>query len=178
MPSIKKKFNKIQITMINNAASMAEELVSDYYKMSVNQWLCPKYDIRTLEDLLSGEISEDSFAQIIRYKGQKNGSSLESSSYDYYKICFQDHVILSLLERSPEINFFSFILYIITHELIHIVRFGKFLQSFDASSEDRLTEEVRVHELTRKILSGVNLPGLRDVLEFYEQYGSFFDKTI
>ena len=178
MTSIRKKFNKTQIIMINNAASMAEELVSDYYKMSVNQWLRPKYDIKTLADLLAGEISQDSFAQIIRYKGQKNGSFLESSSYDYYKICLQDNVILSLLESSPEINFFSFVLYILTHELIHIVRFGKFLQSFDASSEDRLAEEARVHELTRKILSGVNLSGLRDVLEFYKQYGIFFDKII
>jgi len=45
---------------------MAEELVSEYYKMSASQRLRPKYDVKTLVDLDPAEIVHGPFAQIIR----------------------------------------------------------------------------------------------------------------
>ena len=41
---------------------------------------------------------------------------------------------------------FSLVVYIATHELIHIVRFSKFLQNFHASPDEKQAEEKRVHE--------------------------------
>ena len=163
-------FNPKQIEIINNSVSMAEDLVSNYYKMSAGQWLRPKYDIKTLVDLESEEIVDGPFAQIIRYKGQPRNSSLGSSTYDFYKICLQDHFILAALQRSAKITLFPFSLYIITHELIHIVRFSKFLQNFDASPEEMLSEEARVHHHTHKILNTVRLQGLSEVLLFYDKW--------
>jgi hypothetical protein len=95
---------------------------------------------------------------------------LGSATYDFYKICLQDHTIQSTLEMSPGIELFPFSLYIITHELIHIVRFGKFLQSFDASDRERMSEEKRVHQRTHKILKAVQVKGLPHVLEFYNDW--------
>ena len=71
-----KKFNPEQIGVINNSVAMAEELVSNYYKMSASQWLHPKYDVKTLADLKPEEVVDGPFAQIIRYKGQRKNSSL------------------------------------------------------------------------------------------------------
>ena len=76
-----------------------------------------------------------------------------SATYDLYKICLQDDAILVALDQHPELAMLPFALYIITHELIHIVRFSKFLQGFDASAEERLSEEKRVHERTHEILT-------------------------
>jgi len=59
-------------------------------------------------------------------------------------------------------------LYIITHELIHIVRFAKFLIGFDVSSKEKLKEETRVHEKTHEILRPLNVPGMQNAFEFYE----------
>jgi len=70
---------------------------------------------------------------------------------------------------------FSFTLYIIIHELIHIVRFSKFLQSFDASPEEKLAEEARVHEKTHGILKTIRFSGLTDVLKFYNKWRMPFD---
>lgn len=70
---------------------------------------------------------------------------------------------------------FSFTLYIIIHELIHIVRFSKFLQSFDASSEEKLAEEARVHKKTHEILKTIRFSGLTDVLKFYNKWRLPFD---
>ena len=163
-------FSPGQLEIVNNAVAMAEELVSNHYKMSASQWLGPRYDVKTLAELVQGEIIDGPFAQIIRYRGQRRNTFLGSATYDFYKICLQDHTIRSTLEETPGIDLFPFSLYIITHELIHIVRFSKFLQSFDASTEERMEEEKRVHRKTHDILQSVQIDGLSNVLEFYNDW--------
>ena len=163
-------FGSNQIKIVNHTVAMAEELVSNNYKMSASQWLGPRYDVKTLAELEPEEIIDGPFAQIIRYKGRRKNTSLGSATYDFYKICLQDHTIRSTLEKTQEIELFPFSLYIITHELIHIVRFSKFLQNFEASPEERMAEEKRVHLRTHEILKSVQLEGLRNVLEFYNDW--------
>lgn len=163
-------FNAAQIHVVNQAVAMAEELVSNYYKMSLNEWLRPKYDIKTLAELSPNEIVDGPYAQLVRYQGQRKGSSLGSGSYDFYKICIQDHAILATLMQRPELSLAAFCLYIVTHELIHIVRFSKFLQNFNASTEEKLAEEKRVHGITYQVLSEVPMPELNHVLAYYQQW--------
>jgi hypothetical protein len=166
----RRTFSPNQIKIVNNAVAMAEELVSNHYKMSASQWLGPRYDVKTLAELIKAEIIDGPFAQIVRYRGQRRNTSLGSATYDFYKICLQDHTIRSTLQATPGIELLPFSLYIITHELIHIVRFSKFLQNFDASSEERMAEEKRVHRRTHDILHPVQIEGLSDVLEFYNDW--------
>jgi hypothetical protein len=162
-----KKFNENQIEIINNSVALAEELVSEYYKMSASQWLRGRYDVKTLVDLTQDEIVFGPFAQIIRYEAKKKDTLLGSSTYDFYKICLQDHAILAALARTSKMQLFAFSLYILTHELIHIVRFGRFLQNFNATENEKLEEEARVHEQTFQILKSLSMPGLNEVFKFY-----------
>jgi hypothetical protein len=62
------KFNTDQIDITNNCVAMAEELVSNFYKMSASQWsdACA-YDVKTLVDLSPEEIVHGPFAQVIQY---------------------------------------------------------------------------------------------------------------
>ena len=170
------KFNRNQIKTVNNSVAMAEELVSNFYKLSENQWLRNRYDVKTLVDLLPDEIVHGPFAQIIRYEGHRKDTSLGSSTFDFYKICLQDYSILSVIKQSPDIRLYPFTLYIVAHELIHIVRFSKFLQNFDASPEERIMEETRVHKNTHEILSAVRISGLLDVLKFYDKWHQPLDE--
>ncbi len=169
------QFSPQQLLDVTHAVGIAEELVSDHYKMSDSQWLQPKYDVKTLVELEPSEIVDGPFAQIIRYKGQPRKTYLGSAVYDFYKICLQDHAILNALEQNPCLSMLPFILYIVTHELIHIVRFSKFLQAFDASPQERHAEEKRVHTRTREILRTVNLPGLPAVLDFYQDWRRVYE---
>jgi hypothetical protein len=165
------KFNTEQIDIINNCVAMAEELVSNYYKMTASQWAAAcAYDIKTLADLSPEEIIHGPFAQVIRYKGRPKNSSLGSSTYDFYKICLQDHTILAVINNSPHIMLFPFALYIVAHELIHILRFSKFLRNFEASHEEIMAEETHVHTTTHAILKSVNVFGMESVLKFYEKW--------
>lgn len=167
---ISRRFNCEQIETVNQAVAMAEELVSNYYKMSDHQWLHPKYDVKTMNDLHADERVDGPFAQIIRYEGKRKGSSLGSDAYDFYKICLQDHAILMVLKQNPHLGILPFCLYIITHELIHIVRFSKFLQAFEATAEEKLLEERRVHDITHRILSSLSTIQLQPVLEYFHQW--------
>ena len=163
-------FDPEQMETVNLAVTLAEELVSNHFKMSPNQWLRPKYDVKTLMDLSEAEIIDGPFAQIIRYQGQRKGSALGSDSYDFYKICLQDHTIQKALLRDRLLILEPFSLYIIAHELIHIVRFSKFLQNFEANPDEKLAEEKRVHAITHHICSHIKIDGMGHVLGFYRQW--------
>ena len=164
------RFSADQLKTINGVVGMAEDLVTDYYKLSESHWLRPQYDVRTLARLSPDEIVHGPFAQIIRYVGQKKNTHLGSDTFDFYKICLQDHAILWVLKATPALELSPFMLYIIIHELVHIVRFSKFLQRFDASTEEKVVEEMRVHKYTHAILSPLSMPGLADVFKFYDQW--------
>lgn len=175
IPDSLKKFTAAQIMVVNNSVALAEELVSDHYKMSASQWLRPKYDVKTMADLSPAEIVHGPFAQVIRYKGRRKDKPLESSAYDFYKICLQDHFILATLKNSGRLKLFPFTLYIVTHELIHIVRFSKFLQNFNATPAEMHVEETRVHETTHAILKPLPVKDLPPVLAFYEKWRAPID---
>ncbi|MBA3036961.1 MAG: hypothetical protein FP814_10775 [Desulfobacterium sp.] len=164
------RFSTRQINTVNKAAEISEELVCDYYKLSTSQWLRRRYDIKTIVNLSTEEIIDGPFAQIIKYKAQPKNSSLSSSTYDFYKICLQDNSILSVVDKSSKIKLYPFLLYIITHELVHIVRFSEFLQNFSASYEEKMAEEARVHYNTHEILKSTKLNGLSNVFKFYDKW--------
>jgi hypothetical protein len=163
-------FNADEIQIIHQAVTMAEELVSDHYKMSATQWLRPKYDVKTFADLSPAEKVDGPFAQIIRYEGQRRGSTLGSEAYDFYKICLQDPAMLRTMHHHSELMLLPFGLYIVVHELVHIVRFSKFLVNFHASSSEKLLEEHRVHDITHQILTPVRLTGLDAVIDYYRNW--------
>jgi len=164
------QFNTHQIKIVNQAVALAEEIVSNFYKMSASQWLSRKYDVKTLNDLAPEEIVQGPFAQIIRYEGRPMDSSLGSSNYDFYKICIQDHSILATIENIAKLHLFPFLIYIIAHELIHIVRFSKFIQRFDASFDEKQIEERCVHQITREIILPIQVEGIDRVVRFYHQW--------
>ncbi|MBU1169787.1 MAG: hypothetical protein KKD44_09520 [Proteobacteria bacterium] len=161
------EFSDEQIVIVNNAIEMAEDIVSEFYKMSSSQWLRNRYDVLTLSQLSKSEIVFGPFAQIVRYLGKRNKSQLGSGDFDFYRICLQDHSIIQALRENFSLRLDPFVLYIIAHELIHIIRFGKFIQFFDASPDERALEETIVHQSTVDILKKINISGMKEVFKFY-----------
>lgn len=164
------RFEEDELRIVNEAVAIAEEITCNAYKMSSAEWRGQRYDVKTLADLTPDEVVHGPFAQIIRYVGRKAQTLLSSSEYDFYKICLQDHTILSALKKFPELRLLPFTLYIVTHELIHVIRFAKFLQAFDASAREKVIEEARVHEKTQAILSPAQTPGMGAVFDFYKAW--------
>lgn len=157
---------------ISEAVTVSEELVSNYYKMSSSEWLRGRYEIKIAKDLSKYESVRGPFAQVVKYKGKRKDTSLSSYSYNFYTICLQDDTILKVIKKDDNLILYPFLVYILVHELVHIVRFLRFQQLYEISSEDEVTisEERKVHKITWEILRPVSIDSMGSVLEYYKNW--------
>jgi hypothetical protein len=151
---------------LKEAVVIAEEMTSDFFKLSPSHWRRARYDIATLKDLEQPEISPHALALVAKYGGRPQDRHLPSAVFDFYRICLQDHNILKTLETSSGLTLLGLLVYVLTHELVHIVRFSQFLALYESSEEDRRSEESRVHQLTRKILAPLNFIDLPPIIGY------------
>jgi hypothetical protein len=153
---------------LREALVVAEEMTSDFFKLTSRQWLTARYDISTLAHLRVEEVSPHALALVAKYDGCPPGRVLRSASFDFYRVCLQDHNILKALAFRKDLKLFPLLCYILTHELVHIVRFSRFEALFDASPQEMDAEEARVHRLTWKILAPLSILDLGPVIRYYE----------
>jgi hypothetical protein len=66
---------------------------------------------------------------------------------------------MAAVERDEPLQLFPLAVYVVTHELVHVVRFCKFLQRFDAEPLERQQE-----------VGTPKIPHLDYVLEAYSDY--------
>lgn len=164
------RFDKKEIDLTNNVLEEAEGLVRGCYAFDTNEWKEIKYDLRTLEDLSSHEITDSAFAELAKYRGISPKAS-QGYRYNFFRICIQDHKILEAVnQRGDRIDLKALLLYIITHELIHIVRFNRLIKRFDSSLAERKAEEKNVHLDTYHILKDkdTQFPGMDYILDHYK----------
>ncbi len=164
-------FNSKELLKVDEAVKVSEELVNNHFKMSSGQWLKNRYDIKTAKDLDPHELLEGPVAQVVKYEARKKDVPLGSSSFSLYRVCLQDSAILSIIEQG-DLLLDPFLLYVLSHELVHVVRFSKFEQRYENRNEVDVTrdEEHRVHCLTHTILKEISVPGLNQVFEFYKDW--------
>lgn len=169
---INRFFNTSELETVSKAAVICEDLVNSHYKLSSGQWLKNRYDIRTARDLVPHERVDGPFAQVVKYEGQKTDVPLGSSRFSLYTVCLQDPAILGTVAVQPSIHLLPFLVYVLVHELVHVVRFLQFHHRYEHASETAVTlaEERRVHCLTHGILAPVALEGLKQVFDFFEQW--------
>ena len=63
----------------------------------------------------------------------------------------------------------ALLLYIFTHELVHMARFARFMASFWMSPQERWVEEQEVHRLTKRLLEPVPSKGLTEIVARFDQ---------
>ena len=170
-------FTQEQTQIVHKAAELAENLVIDHYKISESQWIKKRYDINTLSSNTYPLPPSSALAQVTAWRGYPLSSSLPSAAYDFYRITLYDSAILQKQRILPGIELFPLCLYVICHELIHIVRFSQFDQHIDASTQEREREEQRVHRYTHDVLSTIpmEIPGLSTVLSYFKDWVAAID---
>ncbi len=167
-----RQFSELELLTVDEAAKVSEELVNNYFKMSSGRWLKNRYDIKTAKDLAFHEQVYGPVAQVIKYEARKKEVPLGSSSFNLYKVCVQDDAVLSTVEGKGDMSLDSFLVYVITHELVHVVRFSKYQQRYENKNEADVTmdEEKKVHLLTHSILNSTSISGIGKVFEFYKDW--------
>jgi len=164
-------FNDRQVSMVGEVIDLAQDLVTDYFSVSSNEWKNYRYDVKTRAHLSQAEITDSALAQICKYECLKEKSSSPPSSFDLYRICVQDNHILDAVKRPlNKIGLRPLLLYIFTHELSHVVRFSKHFKDFFASPEEKEAEEAIVHSITYEMLWSIGDRDLDRVLNRYRDY--------
>jgi hypothetical protein len=163
-------FKKEELLTVSEALEIAEDRTGDHFKFSSGQWKRHRYDVKTLSQLASDEVIPDVFALLKKSDKQKKEVEPSSRIRDFYFICLQDHRILKALKRDRDLGLLPLLVYVFTHELVHIVRFCNFSQRFEVSTKDREKEERVVHTTTFEILKELSLPRLDYILNSYETH--------
>ena len=160
-------FNRENMLTLSEALHIAEDKIGDFYKLSLRQWKRHRFSVRTLTELSEEEIIYDAFALLEkRYRVHRVLNAAE----DHYFICLQDHEILKATRRDKDLTLLPLLVYVFTHELVHIVRFCNFIQRFDVKGEGREREERIVHSTTYDILKNTGMPKLDYILDSYQNH--------
>ena len=154
----------------SEALHIAEDKIGDFFKFSSGQWKRHPFSVRTLAQLGEKEIISEAFALLQKCSLQQKGFDSVAKDRDHYFICLQDHEILKALRRDKELSLLPLLVYVFTHELVHIVRFCNFMQRFEAKGKDREREERIVHLTTYEILRRISMPDLGYVLDSYQNH--------
>ncbi len=159
-------FKKSDFATLSEALHVAEDKTSDFFRFSYDLWKRNQYDVKTVKSLPPDDLN--TYALAVLKRGTRKGpASLKSKDRNFYFICLQDHQILEAVQRDEELALLPFLTYIFTHELVHIVRFGSFLQRYEVSGANREREEQIVHEITFDILKDLSLRKMDYVLDVY-----------
>jgi len=129
----------------------AEHHTSRYYCIPPFRWSKLRYDLLTREDTEWEPLPERILARIQRLSIARRRSG---EPLDFYRIILNDPSILDAVRREDlHSDFYPFLVYILTHEMVHLVRMSHILESAHEDPEARTGEESRVRRISSQILS-------------------------
>ncbi|MBW2030399.1 MAG: hypothetical protein JRH06_10375 [Deltaproteobacteria bacterium] len=160
-------FAKEDLVTVGEALHIAEDITGDYYKFSLGQWKRHRYDVKTASALRPKDLRPNAFALLSKCSRRGNRFDLPTRKRDFYLICLQDRQILRAVKRDRNVSLLSLMVYVFTHELVHIVRFCNFYQRFDVKGIGKEEEERIVHGTTFDILKDSSLPSMNYILDSY-----------
>lgn len=167
------RFGKSELKVVGQQLDEAEYLVSGYYCIPPREWPRFPYEVKTMAELQAEEIATNALAMVSKYEYSLTPEPEARHLLERYGICLQDRNILGAASRSHDrICLESLMLYILTHELIHIIRFSNAPPTYFATPSERKFEECRVHQITQQILRSKHNPKINSVLEVYHDYAS------
>jgi hypothetical protein len=153
------QFSAPQRSLVLQALDEAEARTAGYYCIPPFRWEQLRYDLLTQTDHGWEPLPESMLARV-RHLQTVNSSR----SFEFYRIELNDNGILAAAERECLTkDLYPFFVYILTHEMVHMVRLSSILDKrpnavipFDES------EEHRVQKISRRILAGSSFQPVLD----------------
>ena len=149
-------FTHGQRKLVINALNEAEEHTAGYYCIPPRQWQQLPYDLITRNDREWDPLPETALARVQRLERLNTG---RLGPLEFFRIQLNDPKVLSVASREKlEPDIYSFLVYILTHEMVHMIRLSKILDSacMPASAQMEESEEYRVDRISRQILSRID----------------------
>ncbi len=129
----------------------AEERTIHYYCIPPYRWQQLRYDLVTHRDCEWKPLPDAALAQVqLVHQVRPSGKA----SCDFYRIQLNDPSILIAARRENlEPDLYPFLVYILTHEMVHLVRLSTILRDDREIRLSLAEEESRVHNVAYRILS-------------------------
>ena len=148
---LSRHFSPPQRSLVFQALGEAEERTSGYYCIPPFRWDSLRYDLLTRIDHEWEPFPEPMLARVRRIQ-----STAKKSLFDFYRIELNDQTILAAAERENLLgNLYPFLVYILTHEMVHLVRLSSILENWtETLAPFDQSEEQRVQGISLRILKG------------------------
>ena len=153
------RFSRRERWLAFNALEEAEERTCRYYCIPPFRWQAIPYDLLTLQDPGWHPLPEGMLARTRRARHEKRPGQ-------FFRIELNDPEILAAARRENlGAEIYPFLLYIITHEMVHLVRLSNILTEYEEEAICPVGEENRVHGVACRILAPLTLPALEAILQ-------------
>jgi hypothetical protein len=163
-------FDKKQRFWVREALEIAETLAEDYFRVDLGDSVRFPYDLQTLVNLRGLEKTRRALAQVCKYEYHNGEARLRRGGAEFYRICLQDDQILNTVREESLLLLKPLVLYVVTHELIHVIRFSLEPKRFYLSSREKRIEEKDVHRKTYELLRSFKDPQVELLLERYRPW--------
>ncbi len=157
-------FQPVHLKILSDAVSLAEEIISDCFGLTTDYWLKNPYEVKTLKDEKDIILPKGVYAHLEKYGNKWHEKFFGKDTRCLYKVLVLDPRVLRVTGGHSSLML-PFLLYIMTHELIHMLRFSRF--ECAANIEDKVDEEEKVHSLTESVLSKIKMTNLNTVIDFF-----------
>jgi hypothetical protein len=144
------RFGSADLEALLSVQPVAEDLVGEHFQLTSFGPYHRCYEIVTAATADEDCREATALAKLRRYDRQERPISDERRVARFYQVCLQDEAILKRVADGLDLK--ALLLYVLTHELVHIVRFESFQVHFDAPETVRESEEKTVHRLTEQML--------------------------
>jgi hypothetical protein len=143
-------FEPQALDVLREVQLMAEDLVGEHFRLSSFGPVRRCYEVVTLAGAAPEGRDPRRLAKLCRYDRSERPIDHGQRVSRFYRVFVQDDQLLRRVSEGLDLR--SLLLYVLTHELIHIVRFESFQVHYGATGPERDREELRVHELTEDVL--------------------------
>jgi len=163
-------FDRKQYFWVREALEIAETLAEDYFRIDLKDYERFPYDLQTLANLQVLEKTQQALAQVCKYEYYKREPFSKFNGREFYRICLQDDKILNTVQTGSSSLLRPLLIYVVTHELIHVIRFSLDPKKFYLKLQEKRIEESDVHQTTYELLKYLKDPQVGFLLECYRPW--------
>ncbi len=146
------QFSQDQRKLAIQAMGEAEERTASYYCIPPFRWQEMPYDLVTCQDQEWEPLPD---VVLARVQFLQRSAPRYGNLPSFYRIQLNDPMILTAAHRENlAANLYPFLVYIITHEMVHLVRLSTILEHPVALPPFDESEELRVQQISHQILTG------------------------
>ena len=144
-------FSQGQRELAIRAMDEAEERTTKYYCIPPYRWEEIRFDMLTCQDREWEPLPDAVLARVQLLQRLNSG---RVDPYSFYRIQLNDPGILTAAQRENlASNLYPFLVYILTHEMVHVVRLNTILGDPTSLPPFDESEERRVQRISHQILT-------------------------